>query len=395
MYSPFPDIAGFSGERLTRLDAVMQNEVDAGHIPGAMLLIERQGETVLKRAWGYRDRQAGTMMTADTIFRIYSMTKPLVSVAAMMLAAEGRLHLGQPVSDFIPAFANTKLFHDGVLKEPASLPTVQDLLRHTSGLTYQSNGGAVAELYDQANLFSADVTNEEFANRLAALPFAHEPGRVWEYGHSTDILGRVVEVASGRPLSALLTTRILAPLGMYDTGFFVANEARHNRIAEPLPGETINGRGPLFDPRRERAFEAGGMGLVSTVDDYARFARMLLAGGALGKTALLSNRTLRFMASDHIGPSTGIVKQPGFMPGPGYGFGLGFAVRLEAGGAISPGSPGEFHWTGVAGTSFWIDPVEDLFVILLTQAPSQRMRMRAIVKTMVYDALTGGRSLRV
>jgi CubicO group peptidase (beta-lactamase class C family) len=391
----FPDVAGFSGERLTRLDAAMQIEVEAGHIPGAMLLIERQGETVLKRAWGYRDRQAGTMMTADTIFRIYSMTKPIVSVAAMMLAAEGRLHLGQPISDFIPAFANTKVLRDGVLAGPSNLPTVQDLLRHTSGLTYQSNGGAVADLYGQAGLFSADVTNEEFANRLAALPFAHEPGRVWEYGHSTDILGRVVEAASGWPLSAFLTTRILAPLGMYDTGFFVANEARHNRIAEPLPGESVNGRGPLFDPRCERAFEAGGMGLVSTVDDYARFARMLLAGGALGKTMILGKRTMRFMASDHIGPSTGIVKQPDYMPGPGYGFGLGFAVRLEPGAAISPGSPGEFHWTGVAGTSFWIDPVEDLFVILLTQAPSQRMRLRAMVKTMVYDALVGGRSLRV
>ncbi|MDR3460859.1 MAG: serine hydrolase, partial [Beijerinckiaceae bacterium] len=192
---PFPDVAGFSGERLLRLDAAMRIEVETGRIPGAMLLIERHGETVLKRAWGYRDRQAGTIMTADTIFRIYSMTKPIVSVAAMMLAAEGWLHLGQPISDFIPAFANTKVFRDGVLAEPSTMPTVQDLLRHTSGLTYQSNGGAVGDLYGQADLFSADVTNEEFADRLATLPFAHEPGRVWEYGHSTDILGRVIEVA--------------------------------------------------------------------------------------------------------------------------------------------------------------------------------------------------------
>jgi len=211
------------------------------------------------------------------------MTKPVVSVAAMMLAAEGRLHLGQPISDFIPAFANTKVFRDGVLAEPSNQPTVQDLLRHTSGLTYQSNGGAVGDLYGQAGLFSADVTNEEFANRLAALPFAHEPGRVWEYSHSTEILGRVVEVASGWPLSAVLTTRILAPLGMYDTGFFVANEARHNRIAEPLPGETVNGRGALFDPRRERAFEAGGMGLVSTGGRLRAFRAHAVGGGCFGQ----------------------------------------------------------------------------------------------------------------
>lgn len=204
---PLPDIAGFSGERLMRIDSMMRLEIEAGRIPGAVLLIERQGEAVMKRAWGYRDRQAGTLMTGDTIFRIYSMTKPLVSVLTMVLAAEGRLHLAQPVSDFIPEFAAAKVIRDGKPSDPLKPPTVQDLLRHTSGLTYESNGGPVGELYGQARLFGTDVTNEEFAVRLAALPFAHEPGQVWEYGHSTDVLGRVVEVASGWPLSAVLTDR--------------------------------------------------------------------------------------------------------------------------------------------------------------------------------------------
>ena len=385
------NVAGFSGERLGRIDAMMQVEVAKGRIPGAVLLVERHGKTVLREAWGYRDRAAGAPMTLDTIFRIYSMTKPIVSVATLMLAAEGRLHLGQPISDFIPAFADTRVWHaDGPLA-PAAIPTVQDLLRHTSGLTYQANGGPVGALYGEAALMAGDVTNEEFSARIAALPFAHEPGRVWEYGHSTDVLGRVVEVAGGRSLAAVLKKRILDPLGMAETAFHVADEAQHGRIAEALPGDTISGRGALFDPRRPRAFEAGGMGLVSTLDDYARFARMLLGGGRLDDTVLVSRHTLAFMTSDHIGPATGIVKQPGYMPGPGFGFGLGFAVRLDRGGPPYPGSLGAFNWSGVAGTYFWIDPKLDLFVILLTQSPRERMRLRAIVKTMVYDALVGAK----
>jgi CubicO group peptidase (beta-lactamase class C family) len=386
--APVLDVAGFSGDRLARIDDFLRGEIAARRIPGAVLHIERHGEIVTRQAWGYRDATAGTLMTPDAIFRIYSMTKPIVSIATMILAAEGRLHLDQPVSDFIPAFARAKLLRDGALVAPSRAPTVHDLLRHTSGLTYQSNGGAVGALYAEAGLMAADLSNAAFAETIAALPLAHEPGRVWEYGHSTDVLGRVVEVAAGGwALSAVLTTRVLAPLGMYDTGFFVANEMRHDRIAEPFPDDTIAGRGALFDPRHERAFEAGGMGLVSTVDDYARFARMLLGGGALGKTMLVAPRTLRFMASDHIGPGTGVGILPSYMPGPGFGFGLGFAVRRETGAAGFPGSVGEFNWSGVGGTTFWIDPVEDMFVILLTQSPRQRLRLRAIIKTMVYDAM--------
>ena len=392
---PLSDRAGFSGERLARIDNFFNVEVARGAVPGALLLLERGGESVLRRAWGYRNRAAGTPMTRDTIFRIYSMTKPMVSVATMMLAAEGRLRLDQPVSDFIPSFANLKVMAAGALVEPSAPPTVHDLLRHTAGLIYERNGGPVAPLYRAANLMAGDITNEEFADRLATLPLAHHPGTVWDYSHATDVLGRVVEVAAGRSLSAVLRARLIEPLGMRDTGFHVANEDDHERIAEPFPNDRLSDDGPpLFNPRRERSFEAGGMGLVSTLDDYARFARMLLAGGSLDRTIYLGKRSLRFMASDHVGPSTGIARAPDSLIGPGYGFGLGFAVRLETGAAPFPSSVGEFTWSGIAGTYFWIDPEEDLFGILLTQSPRQRVRYRVILKTMVYDALVGRRGLK-
>jgi CubicO group peptidase (beta-lactamase class C family) len=391
----FKDVAGFSGERLARLDTFFNVEVAQGRVPGAVLLIERQGETVLKKAWGYRNRAAGTPMTLDTIFRIFSMTKPMVSIVTMMLAAEGRLHLGQPVADFIPSFANLKVWQDGVLVAPRRPPTVHDLLRHTAGLIYGWSESAVGPFYGAADLRARDITNEEFADRIATLPLAHHPGEVWEYSHATDVLGRVVEVAAGRTLGAVLRARLTEPLGMVDTGFHVTDPTNHERIAEALPDDTLSPGGPpLFNPRRERSFEAGGMGLVSTLDDYARFARMLLADGCLDDRLYLGKHTLRFMASDHIGPSTGIVRTRDTLLNDGFGFGLGFAVRIARGAATYPGSIGEFNWSGIAGTYFWVDPENDLFALLLTQSPKQRVRYRPIVKTMVYDALVGAKGLK-
>ena len=389
------DVAGFSGARLARIDNFFNVEVARGAVPGAVLLIERQGETVLKRAWGYRNRAAGTPMMLDTIFRIFSMTKPMVSVVTMMLAAEGRLHLGQPVSDFIPAFANLRVLHDGALVDPWCTPTVHDLLRHTAGLIYGWSESPAAASYAKADLRAPDLTNEAFVDRIANLPLAHQPGRVWEYSHATDVLGRVVEIVAGRSLGAVLRNRLIEPLGMVDTGFHVPESCNHERLAEAFPNDTLTPGGPpLFNPRRERSFEAGGMGLVSTLDDYARFARMLLAGGTIGRQVYLGRPTLDFMTADHIGVSTGIARPRGTLLNDGFGFGLGFAVRTEPGAASYPGSPGEFNWSGIAGTYFWIDPAEDLLAILLTQSPRQRVRYRGIIKTMVYDAMVGKKGLK-
>ncbi len=381
-------VGGFSVNRLARIDRFFEGEVAAGHIPGAVLLIERRGEVVLRQAWGYRDRVADEPMTLDTIFRIYSMTKPLVSLVTLMLAAEGGLALSQPVSDFIPAFANLKVFTYGALTALERPPTIHDLLRHTAGLTYPRNGGAVGHLYQDARLHDADLTNEEFADRIATLPLAHQPGLVFNYSHATDVLGRVVEVVAGRPLGRVLRERLTEPLGMVDTGFVVPPEA-FARVAEPLPGDLFEDGRSMFDPRRPRSLEAGGMGLVSTVDDYARFARMLLAGGTKGKRIYLSKAMVRFMTADHIGPATGIGRLPGTILSPGFGFGLGFAVRTELGAAAFPGSVGEFNWSGIGGTYFWVDPAERMIVVLLTQSPRQRERYRQILKIMVYDALVG------
>jgi CubicO group peptidase (beta-lactamase class C family) len=379
--------AGFSTQRLALIDRLFTKDVERGLLPGAVLLIERGGETVMRQAWGYRERATNTPMTIDTIFRIYSMTKPMVSLVTMMLAAEGRLRLAQPISDIIPSFANLKVWTYGALIDLAQPPTVQDLLRHTAGLIYARSGGPVARLYEEADLLAADMTNEEFADRIATLPLAHQPGRVWDYSHATDVLGRVVEVVTGQSLGAALRQRLIEPLGMVDTGFVVPGDA-YGRVAEALPGDTLADDGrPLFDPRRPRTFEPGGMGLVSTLDDYGSFARMLLNGGAADDRLYLSRTSLGFMTADHIGPATGVVRLPGSLLGPGFGFGLGFAVRTETGAAPYPGSVGEFNWSGIGGTYFWIDPAQDLFVVLLTQSPRHRMRYRELIKTMVYDAL--------
>ena len=311
-----------------------------------------------------------------------------------MLAAEGRLHLSQPVADFIPAFGGVRVLVDGAKVEPVRPPSVHDLLRHTAGLIYERNGGPVAPLYAAADIGRPDVDNEGFADRLAGMPLAHQPGTVWEYGHATEVLGRVVEVAAGRSLGAVLRQRLIVPLGMRDTGFHVPDTDDHARIAEPFVGERLPGDRPFADPRREPLLEAGGSGLVSTLDDYAAFCRMLLAGGMSADDVLLSRSTLRFPASDHIGPETGIVLAPGSMVEPGFGFGLGFAVRRALGAAPFPGSVGEIMWTGMADTMFWVDPVEELFVVFLAQAPRQRFRHRAMLKALVYDALIGRDGLK-
>jgi CubicO group peptidase (beta-lactamase class C family) len=390
-----PEDVGMSSERLARLTSMLTSAIDAGELPGAVVMVARDGKLVYSRTLGSQNKAAGTAMREDSIFRIYSMTKPIVSVAAMMLVEQGKLSLADPVAKFIPAFADTKV---GVESQDASgAPllelvdvdrpmTVQDLLRHTSGLVYGGVGPrtAVKKLYGKAKIRSQKWHLPEFAEALAKLPLQHQPGTTWEYGRSTDILGRVVEVVASMPLDQYLEQNILAPLGMKDTAFRVA-PAKHDRIAEPMPDKYTGKTPTLIDVRNPVTFFAGGHGLTSSAGDYLRFSQMLLNGGELDGARLLGPRTVRFMASNHLNES--ISKGTYYIPGPGYGFGLGFATRLEYGQSTWPDSVGGFYWGGYAGTYFWIDPEERLVVSYMSQEPVRRQYYRNLLRSLVYQAV--------
>jgi CubicO group peptidase (beta-lactamase class C family) len=336
-------------------------------------------------------------MTPDTIFRIYSMSKPITTVGAMMLVEEGKLQLNEPLSKYIPAFADVKV---GVEKKgedgkigldlvPAGRPiTIQDLMRHTSGLTYGVFGeGAVKKLYREANLLEGDPDNALFAERLSKLPLVYQPGTTWEYSQSTDILGRVIEVVSGKSLYQFEKERLLDPLGMTNTSFYVTDAARQSLIAEPFPNDRTIGPGAeMGDPRVARKYESGGGGMMSTIGDYARFAAMLANGGTLDGKRYLSPKTIAYMGSNHIGPGSGVTPGPLYSPGPGFGFGLGFAVRTDAGVSPIEGSVGEMNWSGAGGTTFWVDPKENLFVVFMSQTVMHRNRLRIALKNIVYGA---------
>ena len=387
----------FSHEGLDRVSDYIRNEIATGKIPGAILLIQQHGKPVYSENFGVRDVATKLPMDADTIFRLYSMSKPITSVAAMMLVEEGKLRLDDPVSKFIPAFADIKVGvekrgPDGTLtlaREPLDRPiTIEDLLRHTSGLTYGFNGGnLVRKSYAEADLFSGDLTNAEFAERIAALPLAEQPGTQWDYGHSTDVLGRVVEVVSGKTLFQFEKERLLDPLGMGETEFYVSDKAKRRRIAEPLPDDRmISPTTEIRNPLQPRKAEPGGSGLVGTVGDYARFTQMLLNGGTFEGRRYLKPETVALMASDHIGPETKIGRDYAYYPGATSGFGLGFAVRTS----VPPNTSwplGEYRWDGVGGTFFFIGPADDMFAIFMAQTPSQRGRIQLALKTLIYQAL--------
>ncbi|RZI76299.1 MAG: class A beta-lactamase-related serine hydrolase [Variovorax sp.] len=393
-----PERVGLSGERLQMLSEVLKADVAANKIPGAVLLVARQGKVAWFDAVGKLDATAGTPMPKDGVFRIYSMTKPITTVAAMMLVEDGRLKLDDPVAAWLPEYATMtvgveKPGADGkpVLETvPARRPiTVQDLMRHTSGLTYGFFGpGLVKQAYNAAGLGAGDPDNAEFSQRLAKLPLAYQPGTTWDYSHSTDILGRVVEVVSGQSLYSFMKVRLLDPLGMKDTSFYVSDAARQARLAEPLANDRSFGVGAdINDPRVVRRLESGGGGLVSTASDYARFLQMLLNGGSLDGKRYLGPRTLALMTSDHSNAGAGIVPGPLYLPGAGYGFGLGFAVRRNEGEAPYPSGAGEYNWGGAGGTYMWVDPKNEMFVVLMLQSPKYRVHYRSLTRNMVYAAL--------
>ena len=383
-----PEEIGLSAVRLARLGEVMAGEIERGRVPGAVALVARRGRLGYFESFGRREAAGGTPMTKDAIFRIYSMTKPITSVAAMMLWEEGRFLLGDPIAKYLPDLSRLDVAadRDGEIERVPALRavTIQDLLRHTSGLTYEFRGsGPVHRMYRSAKVDSRAQSNADQVATLGRMPLLHQPGTRWEYGRSTDVIGRLIEVLSGQKLSAFFEQRILAPLGMVDTAFHVP-AAHHSRLAEafgrdPDSGVTVQ----LLEVRDPPNFESGGGGLVSTAADYARFLQMLLNGGTLDGRRYLSRKTLELMTADHLGPITGASD----LLLPGHGFGLGFAVRLHAGIAAVPGSIGQYFWGGLAGTTFWIDPAEQLFALMLIQAPGLRDYYRTLFRDLVYAAV--------
>ena len=379
-----PADVGLCPLRTQRLMNVLRREVASGRLPGAVTMVARRGQIALFEAVGQQDPAAGTPMTTDSIFRIYSMTKPVVSVAVMMLVERGQLLLSDPVSRWLPEYANQKVAAAQGLEPVRQEATVQDLLRHTAGLTYEFLGdSAVQRQYGEVKIASRERTNAEFSQTLAALPLQFQPGSVWAYSRATDVLGRLVEVVSGQGLGAFLQADIFGPLGMVDTGFAVPPE-HHHRIAEPFAHDPDGGIPmKVLEPRQAPAMEGGGGGLMSTAMDYTRFLQCLRNRGELNGVRLLSPHTVDYMTADHLGD----IPADGTLLPPGHGFGLGFAVRTHLGISPVPGSVGLYYWGGIAGTTFFVDPALDMYAMLMIQAPNQRDYYRPLFRDLVYAAL--------
>ncbi len=391
------DAAAPSPEKLERITEFFNNEIATGKLPGAIVLIQQHGRPVYLKCFGLRDVATNAPMTSDTIFALHSMTKPITSVAAMMLIDAGKLSLSDPVSKFIPAFADVKVgvgttAADGTrfLKlVPLDRPvTVMDLLRHTSGITYDYIGGKLIDkAYMDSGLFDGRFDNKVFAERIAMLPLARQPGTLWRYGHSTDVVGRIVEIVSGQTLYQFEKQHIFEPLGMTSTKFVLETADERARMAQPLPSDTIL-ISAENDRRSHPEWESGGGGLVSSLGDYARFAQMILNGGQLDGKRLLSPAAFKWMTTDHIGPGSGVARDYFYFPGDGFGYGYGLAVRTDPGNAkpSPPGSIGELKWDSGSGTYFGVDPKLDMFYIMMEQTQTERSRILPIFKKLVYDA---------
>src|SRR3982075_4304684 len=389
---PPPD-AVLSREKLSPIDDFINGEVASGHIPGAIVLIQRHGQPVYFKCFGKRDVEKGTPMTADTIFPIHSVTKTITSAAAMMLVDQGKIALDDPVSKYIPSFAGMKVGverKDGggqaVLdRVPLRRPiNIEDLLLHTSGITYGFYGeGLVKAAYD--GIYLGDFDNAEFAERLAKLPLAEQPRTLLDYGHSADRLGGVIGVVSGQSLYQFEKTNLLDPLGMFTTKFFLTDPAERARYVQPLAKDRHVERNSLDVTR----WESGGGGMVSTIADFARYGQMLLNGGTLDGKTYLSPATFAAITTDHIGPGSGVARNYFYYPGDGFGFGYGFGIRTEPGNAVPPppGSLGEIKWDGATGVYLVVDRAQDMFFVLMENSPSERMHVQVTLKKIIYDAL--------
>ena len=387
-----PSDAKLSVEKLSAIADFINGEIAGQRIPGAIVLVQQHGKPVYLKWFGLRDPDKGTPMTEDAIFPIHSVTKTVTSVAAMMLVDRGKVALDDPVSKYIPSFAGMKV---GVerkddsgktvldLVAPRRPMTVRDLLLHTSGITYGFYGeGLVKSAYD--GIYLGDFDNAGFAERIAKVPLAEQPGTLWDYGHSVDILGRVIEVASGQSLYQFEKQNLFDPLRMTTTKFFLTDPAERARYAQPLPRDRHVERNSLDVTR----WESGGGGLVSTIADFARYGQMLLNGGSLDGKTYLSPATFEAMTTDQVGPRAGVARNFYYYPGDGFGFGYGFGVRADPGFAIPspPGSSGEFKWDGATGVYIAVDRVQDMFLVVMQDAPSGRMHVNTTIKKIVYDA---------
>jgi CubicO group peptidase (beta-lactamase class C family) len=396
------DVPAPSPDKLERITELFNSEVTSGRLPGAVVLIQQHGRLVYLKCFGVQDVATNVPMTTDTIFALHSMTKPITSVAAMMLVDAGLLSTLDPVSKYLPAFSDEKVAVETSdanggpvpkLVPPIRPMTVMDLLRQTSGITYEYLGDEwVQKLYTQAHLFDGHFDNAVFADRIAKLPLTQQPGTLWRYGHSTDIVGRLIEIISGQTLYQFEKERIFDPLGMTSTKYLLVSDNERARMAEPLPSDTN-----LVEAEKERRahpeWQSGGGGLVSTALDYARFAQMILNGGQLDGKRYLSPSAFKDMTSDHIGPGFGVAHDYLYFPGDGFSYGYGFAVRTYPGLANPPppGSIGELKWDSGSGTYFGVDPKLDMIYILMEQTQTERGRITRIFKKLVYDAFAAGK----
>jgi CubicO group peptidase (beta-lactamase class C family) len=395
-----PETQGMSAARLARLNGAFKKEIEDKKVPGVVMMIARKGKLVFTSAQGLRDPRGADPMRLDTIFRIYSMTKPMASVATMILVEDGTVQLTDPVSKWLPAFKDMKVSTTGG-DVPAQRPmTVQDLLRHTAGLPYGelTQNAAVKEALARAGLFKPgvidfdirDMTAAEQVERLGKIPLIHQPGTTWEYSLASDVLGRVVEAASGKRLGDFMGERLFKPLKMSDTAFWVP-EAKITRVAEPFEKDPLASTPiKLIEVAKQPANDSGGAGAMSTAGDYLRFAQMLANGGVLDGQRVLSRTTVRLMTSDHLGSRIPLAANLGgsVLGASTYTFGLGFAVRPSDGIAPIPGSAGDFNWGGYAGTIFWVDPKEQLAAVFMVQsAGALRAYHRTLFRQLVYQAI--------
>ena len=394
-----PPGAHFNPQKLERVGDYLRDQIAQGKIPGAIVLIRQHGKTVYHEHFGVRDVATKQPMTDDTIFRLFSMSKPLTSVVAMMMIEQGKFRLDDPIAKYIPSFANVKVgvetaAADGTktlaMVPPKRPPTVLDLMRQTSGITYGFYGDdLVRKAYSKADIYAGDFTNAEFAERIAKLPLHDQPGTLWQYGHSTDVLGRIMEVTSGKSLFAVEKEKLFGPLGMNSTSFYVTDMQKRKLIAKPLPNDSDFRVGFESYPDVLMKWESGGGGMVSTLNDLARFSQMVLNGGKLDGRQYLSPKAFEQMTSDQVGQGSGVERDYFYFPGDGFGYGLGFGVRTDPGNAKPPpaGSLGELKWDGASGCYFVIDRKQDMFFMLLEQTPSQRQVIQPAVKRLIYEAM--------
>jgi CubicO group peptidase (beta-lactamase class C family) len=391
--------AHFNPEKLAKVSEFFKNEVTTGKIAGAIVLIQQHGKPVYHESFGVQDVVSKAPITDKTIFRLFSMTKAITSVVAMTQIEDGKMKLDDPIAKYIPSFANVKVgvekkADDGTstleLVPPDRPPTVLDLMRQTSGITYGFYGDSmVRKAYRAANIYAGDFDLAEFAERIAKLPLHNQPGALWQYGHSTDVLARIMEIVSGKSLFQIDKQKLLDPLGMSDTGFFVTDPAKQKLLAQPVPNDSDFRVGRENNPTVVKKWESASGGMVSTMSDFSKFAQMLLDGGKYQGKTILTPSAFKLMTTDQVGPGSGVQRDYFYFPGDGFGFGLGLAVRTDPGNAKPPppGSLGELKWDGASGCYFVIDPKQDMFFVLLEQTPSERQRVQRTLKQLIYEAM--------